>query len=165
MAGVGSRHLFGSIPARAGEPGPARFCHPGNRVYPRACGGTAFSRNWAMSAGGLSPRVRGNRAHCGPREPQARSIPARAGEPFWRALRAEPEAVYPRACGGTYGRPVGNCLAQGLSPRVRGNLIGLALSQTRMGSIPARAGEPDTGKGKRGPSRVYPRACGGTGAE
>ena len=31
---------------------------------------------------------------------------------------------------------------QGLSPRVRGNLVHIALDSTLVGSIPARAGEP-----------------------
>ena len=53
---------------------------------------------------------------------------------------------------------------QGLSPRVRGNLVHIALDSTLVGSIPARAGEPHSGESLRMPSldRVYPRACGGT---
>ena len=52
----------GSIPACAGEP-----CNAGERpipsaVYPRVCGGTSQADTPRPSRGGLSPRVRGNRA-------------------------------------------------------------------------------------------------------
>ena len=53
-------------------------------------------------------------------------------------------------------------MAQGLSPRMRGNR---RLQRTRyagMGSIPAHAGEPVCVPVGTGRNRVYPRACGGT---
>ena len=51
---------------------------------------------------------------------------------------------------------------QGLSPRVRGNLMLYAPILARVRSIPARAGEPTRQSGSRYPRAVYPRACGGT---
>ena len=103
---------------------------------------------------GLSPRMRGNRGHG--------SIPAHAGEPRCdgRGTQRWLDGVYPRACGGTRRR----CrrvrpLAAGLSPRMRGNLARSAPPR-RPGSIPAHAGEPTSMT--EHPSRVYPRACGGT---
>ena len=139
-----NRH--GSIPARAGEPASCELRRRHSKVYPRACGGTAFGATQPIPAMGLSPRVRGNRARVERRRTLGR--------------------VYPRACGGTRSRlGIGNA-RYGLSPRVRGNpgmtLIAPHAGQSR--SIPARAGEPrvqllisDTGQ-----VRVYPRACGGT---
>ena len=106
--------------------------------------------------GGLSPRVRGNpvTAFCGW---SSRSIPACAGEPSnLLDRRSRPPRVYPRVCGGNQrtraipacaGEPFGCGLAsaEGLSPRVRGNL-GPVRSRVRgRGSIPACAGEPAHG--------------------
>ena len=58
--------------------------------------------------------------------------------------------------------------SEGLSPRMRGNRILTRLERghsSGVGSIPAHAGEPPTTSGScRWSSRVYPRACGGTGA-
>ena len=50
-----------SIPARAGEPMAVDQHEAVGWVYPRACGGTHNPAISAIAAGGLSPRVRGNR--------------------------------------------------------------------------------------------------------
>ena len=50
----------------------------------------------------------------------------------------------------------------GLSPRVRGSLIPPRSSEHRLGSIPARAGEPLSYFTAQAHAAVYPRACGGT---
>ena len=70
--------------------------------------------------------------------------------------------VYPRACGGTPDIAGQIYEAEGLSPRVRGNQISSSSSSPVLGSIPARAGEPCSGKIYPLEPRVYPRACGGT---
>ena len=91
----------GSIPACAGEP---RRVGPRNhlvKVYPRVCGGTLASRNGSMVAGGLSPRVRGNRGAPAEHQAPGGSIPACAGEPADRRAGWGEEGVYPRVCGGT----------------------------------------------------------------
>ena len=151
-----------SIPARAGEPGDLASPAPTNRVYPRACGGTTC-RGAVLCAGvGLSPRVRGNPAqHRGP-PPLVRSIPARAGEPRPGSRRLRRPGVYPRACGGTRARLGEIIFFMGLSPRVRGNLPRPLRHAGRVGSIPARAGEPATPNLTHPIGPVYPRACGGT---
>ena len=114
---------------------------------------------------GLSPRVRGNHP----------DDPTRAGQ----------LQVYPRACGGTGDRGFYQGIPVGLSPRVRGNhpddataavdkdglsprvrgnprLPDSAMTLDRLGSIPARAGEPQESKEVDPLFKVYPRACGGT---
>ena len=53
----------------------------------------------------------------------------------------------------------------GLSPRRRGNRWASAAADTRMGSIPAQAGEPAAPDASMPTRRVYPRAGGGTPAE
>ena len=70
--------------------------------------------------------------------------------------------VYPRVCGGT---PCEACLSvdgDGLSPRVRGNLIDAARGQGPARSIPACAGEPILAPPSSNIAKVYPRVCGGT---
>ena len=78
-------------------------------------------------------------------------------------LRGSPSnRVYPRACGGTFRTVEMRVGRQGLSPRVRGNLSSCEYRVSIFRSIPARAGEPATGRTSIGAPWVYPRACGGT---
>ena len=88
-----------SIPARAGEPHVRAQAGRGERVYPRACGGTCGALGLADGQEGLSPRVRGNRSCNDYRCWCSRSIPARAGEPSSGQCSRVNPAVYPRACG------------------------------------------------------------------
>ena len=70
--------------------------------------------------------------------------------------------VYPRERGGTAEQPDQPEAEQGLSPRARGNLPAAVPRSGPAGSIPASAGEPSPGRGRRGRRRVYPRERGGT---
>ena len=91
-----------------------------------------------------------------------RSIPACAGEPStWRSTSTGP-GVYPRVCGGTSTVSATLAARNGLSPRVRGNPVGVHRRAHAPGSIPACAGEPLTWTAVTGATRVYPRVCGGT---
>ena len=153
---------IGSIPARAGEPGPRRSIRPAPWVYPRACGGTAQGFHDAVAGMGLSPRVRGNLVRVPAWLSSVGSIPARAGEPAVRATDVIADGVYPRACGGTGFHHARKVCTWGLSPRVRGNPLGVHAVERELGSIPARAGEPRRGIPTASMFGVYPRACGGT---
>ena len=53
-------------------------------------------------------------------------------------------------------------VGRGLSPRVRGNLAGVAEEVAVQGSIPACAGEPPWMRRRAMRCGVYPRVCGGT---
>ena len=133
-----------SIPACTGEP----VCKPRRQI---------------RHSVGLSPRVRGNhwceRAHG---EPPG-SIPACTGEPR-RTLSASGEVrVYPRVYGGTRHATRWHSLAQGLSPRVRGNPALCPDIRTDSGSIPACTGEPLHPNLDLIGREVYPRVYGGTG--
>ena len=151
-----------SIPACAGEPQFRRLRLRLPRVYPRVCGGTQSGPNPCNPAQGLSPRVRGNPPGAGLGRRHLGSIPACAGEPPPPRYRLQCRQVYPRVCGGTQSGPNPCNPAQGLSPRVRGNLkIGLA-HRFRVRSIPACAGEPASCPVLAPGHRVYPRVCGGT---
>ena len=151
-----------SIPAPAGEPSSRWNSGRWTWVYPRACGGTCVTMLPPSSVCGLSPRLRGNlvtgiiNGRCNG------SIPAPAGEPSNAPLKDARSRVYPRACGGTKVAFAAQQVAQGLSPRLRGNQRGNGRLRLRSGSIPAPAGEPMRVSSTRIRSWVYPRACGGT---
>ena len=145
----GNRHLHHqrrlykrSIPAPAGEPRPnSRIVYP-PRVYPRACGGTNRRVRGVSARMGLSPRLRGNLLVPATPPIVTGSIPAPAGEPFSLDRPARNSTVYPRACGGTVSCEALVKGADGLSPRLRGNLSGRGRPRIARGSIPAPAGEP-----------------------
>ena len=132
----------GSIPACAGEPAAGAADSAAHTVYPRVCGGTSQSVARRRAVVGLSPRVRGNPTMQSRHKGRRGSIPACAGEPaaFWAI--ASSVVVYPRVCGGTCCGLAHCRQTSGLSPRVRGNLIGFVMPAQRAGSIPACAGEP-----------------------
>ena len=65
-------------------------------------------------------------------------------------------------CGGTSGQSSPNAVSTGLSPRVRGNQRCQTPTPRCGRSIPACAGEPPAGCGRRYCRWVYPRVCGGT---
>ena len=154
----------GSIPACAGEPTTSYRLKSSARVYPRVCGGTPVAQMSREAYEGLSPRVRGNQKIALRSAGLTGSIPACAGEPFSGSCHPKSERVYPRVCGGTLTPGTRTLPSLGLSPRVRGNLVGggvwlwiLGLSPrvrgnhrpqsasvARWGSIPACAGEPSS---------------------
>ena len=130
--------------------------------YPRACGGTPLSNGAAWKAGGLSPRMRGNRSCLSRWIVSSGTIPAHAGEPTVRLLPHCQSRDYPRACGGTIQWQAHKWFCRGLSPRMRGNPDPQANEIFGCGTIPAHAGEPHPDYKESGPKRDYPRACGGT---
>ena len=153
-----------SSPACAGEPYCRGVASSQGRVYPRGCGGTYATFVEQRWYPGLSPRVRGNRGCATSSSRCIGSIPACAGEPVIRSTSEPPRWVYPRVCGGTDAPPLQQQAGPGLSPRVRGNRMGVGRTQTWRRSIPACAGEPLCSPATPSRIRVYPRVCGGTAA-
>ena len=151
-----------SIPACAGQPNMTRVVKPGLKVYPRVCGATTARTLKVYAVPGLSPRVRGNRDQHDRHGQLRRSIPACAGQPRLQGLWAPAPWVYPRVCGATLKSFSVVCSVRGLSPRVRGNLIGVVGYVDIAGSIPACAGQPRTIASTWSLLRVYPRVCGAT---
>ena len=151
-----------SIPACAGEPSPQRISLTCFTVYPRVCGGTKCLMRPTAFGIGLSPRVRGNRSPELVLRVIRRSIPACAGEPGTPTCPAAGSKVYPRVCGGTRQRADDGAAAEGLSPRVRGNLLDGGDADVELRSIPACAGEPGAVRRHARQREVYPRVCGGT---
>ena len=153
---------YGSIPACAGEPPTPGPAPAASRVYPRVCGGTTMPGRTVCALPGLSPRVRGNPPHRRRRQRRRRSIPACAGEPGLGMHRAICREVYPRVCGGTQDAVQDAASYEGLSPRVRGNLLLAQNRRLKLRSIPACAGEPPWTLPLTRRTKVYPRVCGGT---
>ena len=151
-----------SIHACAGEPLLSPFRPPGDRVYPRVCGGTFPYESKDEALKGLSPRVRGNPSVQGDTLCNMRSIPACAGEPIPAPAHHPAPRVYPRVCGGTARPRWWHTRAGGLSPRVRGNPGERQAGHEAIGSIPACAGEPLVRTQIPQLVQVYPRVCGGT---
>ena len=152
----------GSIPAYAGEPVGNGGWQSAQKVYPRVCGGTCHESLQSMARVGLSPRMRGNPRTTGSEVFFSRSIPAYAGEPRNRMPAAAAARVYPRVCGGTRADIARRKAARGLSPRMRGNPLAPVMMTAPVRSIPAYAGEPQSGPPQAQGRRVYPRVCGGT---
>ena len=116
----------------------------------------------AQRSQGVSPRERGNQYIDAVTQARKGCIPARAGEPFAEERSGPRPGVYPRASGGTLHLYPDRRVAQGVSPRERGNRAVPPARLPRRGCIPARAGEPALLDRRFGVSRVYPRASGGT---
>ncbi len=153
----------GSIPARAGQPSTFSEVPARETVYPRTRGATSYSITGSNPAGGLSPHARGNRARGGATRVPARSIPARAGQPRSPARRHGRDSVYPRTRGATTIWRLGQRSRSGLSPHARGNLLRQLRARYRLGSIPARAGQPKSVPLGPATVTVYPRTRGATG--
>ncbi len=152
----------GSIPACTGEPTRHRCGSPATPVYPRVYGGTQWKSVAEACMPGLSPRVRGNPVEVRGRGLHAGSIPACTGEPSGSPWPRPACRVYPRVYGGTPAAVAITLKTAGLSPRVRGNLLGRRVHSDQAGSIPACTGEPLQGHHSQGPGGVYPRVYGGT---
>ena len=157
-----SKPLIGLSPRVRGNLGCSESFAIRDGSIPARAGGTSsiVQRRWDGAS--LSPRVRGNQHHLADGAVSNGSIPARAGEPHEARLDADQDRVYPRACGGTQEEAFAQGKSKGLSPRVRGNRNIGPCDAGRLGSIPARAGEPKTRFPLMRSMRVYPRACGGT---
>ena len=151
-----------SIPAWAGEPPLVKAVAAEALVYPRVGGGTAFSRNIFWRSPGLSPRGRGNLSPHEANHVTHGSIPAWAGEPSRGSRGVALRTVYPRVGGGTRNPPVVAPMAEGLSPRGRGNPNPCQPNHGKRGSIPAWAGEPPISRVGIVQATVYPRVGGGT---
>ena len=156
------QHRRRSIPARAGEPRPRRPCQSQYRVYPRSRGGTSLLRDGGSLVAGLSPLARGNLSTVVRGGAEARSIPARAGEPASLRTSYDTTEVYPRSRGGTASTSWLGRAGSGLSPLARGNRRRVDEHRDGQRSIPARAGEPNSVNHLTGLFGVYPRSRGGT---
>ena len=153
----------GSIPACTGNPMTRPPRPPASEVYPRVYGESAVLGEHGGAGRGLSPRVRGIPRETPLIELLPWSIPACTGNPTPGGRRFRSSGVYPRV----YGESSAPCQAgqdrPGLSPRVRGILLGHRTAGRCAGSIPACTGNPPSGAQCDSRGRVYPRVYGESG--
>ena len=167
--GRGNRDFFGrhdsivgSIPAWAGKPLLRYARHNTKKVYPRVGGETLDTKLRQGPLRGLSPRGRGNLGDLAHLDGVARSIPAWAGKPSSPRTEVLWRKVYPRVGGETPPLTDQEIMAEGLSPRGRGNLRDRDRHGGDRGSIPAWAGKPAVAMSEPRPIKVYPRVGGET---
>ena len=113
--------LLRSIPAWAGKPRADRRIHQRIEVHPRVGGETTSDIVKEELYGGPSPRGRGNRRDVNAPDPRCGSIPAWAGKPGTGSLIRRLVRVHPRVGGETSDSYVTSAVAEGPSPRGRGN--------------------------------------------
>ena len=153
----------GPIPANAGETPRCQIAYSCVRAYPRERGGNMRHYGGLPMTWGLSPRTRGKL------KPVLRSsitlgpIPANAGETITNATMFHALRAYPRERGGNAYCPAFWRVNAGLSPRTRGKPIELDFDKTKLGPIPANAGETRRYDQDRKRFRAYPRERGGNG--
>ena len=152
-----------SIPARAGEPSPRTSARASSRVDPRSRGGASRPYRCASSHWARSPLARGSPSRIVVGMGITGSIPARAGEPRASASRGRGCGVDPRSRGGALAFSVALAVQTGRSPLARGSLDQHLARPLRLGSIPARAGEPAPCCVIHVPEGVDPRSRGGAG--
>ena len=150
----------GSIPACAGNPAPTPRTLRSPGVHPRVCGESSRPSPGRPSRRGPSPRVRGIHVRRERDQVASGSIPACAGNPSPRMPASTAIWVHPRVCGESPVESGDRVYMSGPSPRVRGILLRTVPCLTHLGSIPACAGNPSTGRARGRTWRVHPRVCG-----
>ena len=161
LHGAGVAHeRVGIIPACAGNTQPGRNLGRRRRDHPRVCGEHSAENMSANAQAGSSPRVRGT-----PRRETASLslcgiIPACAGNTKTGSFEAPSSRDHPRVCGEHYKAKYEELKGEGSSPRVRGTLSTACSSVSRLGIIPACAGNTGAFVMGREWTWDHPRVCG-----
>ena len=114
--------LLRPIPTCVGQPRPFAYEKHRKRAYPHVCGATILDSAGPSPDFGLSPRVWGNQRRKVRVRLPTRPIPTCVGQPRRNHSRRHARWAYPHVCGATGQDAAGMDVAQGLSPRVWGNL-------------------------------------------
>ena len=150
----------GSIPARAGQPlGKAPRRVP-SRVHPRSRGAAPRVAGLLCTQPGPSPLARGSHHASRVEHNRRGSIPARAGQPCLLVLPHRTPRVHPRSRGAASAASANSHVITGPSPLARGSHRAHGIHQHRVGSIPARAGQPRRCSWSTRRTRVHPRSRG-----
>ena len=152
----------GSIPASAGEALIAGLAVVSRGVDPRERGGSCMNARASSASGGRSPRARGKRALKLPAQTPHGSIPASAGEAHRDAVHRLAAQVDPRERGGSSRFCPLIEREPGRSPRARGKRCQSSGRRSRLGSIPASAGEAERSWRCPNALTVDPRERGGS---
>ena len=148
------------IPAHAGNSWRQAPPRSWRAVHPRACGEQVISCPSCRPISGSSPRMRGTGSARAGHEPQARFIPAHAGNSREPTTARSYTAVHPRACGEQLWRAGGGSGDAGSSPRMRGTENEQVQVRSAVRFIPAHAGNSRVCASRPSRRAVHPRACG-----
>ena len=148
------------IPARAGNGHKPLSMQDQLPVHPRARGERVPAGAAPAVFGGSSPRARGTGEVDGVPVRVVSFIPARAGNGARRTNSARLKPVHPRARGERYALRAAVRDGSGSSPRARGTVAGVALAESGLRFIPARAGNGSRPQPSRRAHPVHPRARG-----
>ena len=148
------------IPASAGNIGSAPGSGGSPTVHPRECGEHFMPKKSECFQRGSSPRVRGTYKRAKRSTRDGRFIPASAGNIYDEADQKSMIAVHPRECGEHVLAMPQNAMKHGSSPRVRGTSPMLSTDITRLGFIPASAGNINARTQAEQANAVHPRECG-----
>ena len=155
----------GSIPARAGQPGSQlRPCRR-RWVHPRSRGAARRADRAQIEDKGPSPLARGSQVGAHGEHFRFGSIPARAGQPTPNHRQAGRRRVHPRSRGAADRRHHSAPAGGGPSPLARGSRLAHHELAPHVGSIPARAGQPDPAHWLESWTRVHPRSRGAAGSQ
>ena len=140
-SGSGTRvQLTGIIPALAGNTETDALLDLRSGDHPRACGEHNTPPMSATESTGSSPRLRGTRRHCRLCEQRTGIIPALAGNTAHDGISPYYARDHPRACG-EHSELVSTVTnLPGSSPRLRGTRWVKWRPYSRVGIIPALAG-------------------------
>ena len=150
----------GIIPALAGNTSSRPHWTATRWDHPRACGEHSEGVVRLPSMMGSSPRLRGTLRVAQTRGGRIGIIPALAGNTLGRLLCLRRWRDHPRACGEHVGVDLQSACAQGSSPRLRGTRETDSNFNTKIGIIPALAGNTRIVDTTQSNHEDHPRACG-----
>ena len=131
-----------AIPASAGNPPSAPPGRRSTRGHPRERGESLSMSPVTLHADGPSPRARGIRHVPALAIGSGGAIPASAGNPGRRPRPGTAARGHPRERGESLETGPDGAVVRGPSPRARGIRDGGGRIHTRLGAIPASAGNP-----------------------
>ena len=154
------RSSVGIIPAYAGNTIITPILHSYGRDHPRVCGEHPSIRACRAARRGSSPRMRGTHTKRYLIGYTGGIIPAYAGNTLPSTSSTRSSRDHPRVCGEHSPCAVAcaNCL--GSSPRMRGTLHVVPITQDRRGIIPAYAGNTVVSGMLCSRHWDHPRVCG-----
>ena len=150
----------GIIPACAGNTGEPFACASVHGDHPRVCGEHDCVVIEGTCSPGSSPRVRGTHDQCRRPDSGEGIIPACAGNTSLASGPSIEAGDHPRVCGEHQALLTYSLTRAGSSPRVRGTRRAHRGARSRIGIIPACAGNTCTRMTATPPAGDHPRVCG-----
>ena len=148
------------IPARAGNTWAWPSTSSLSSVHPRSRGEHYLALIGSKPATGSSPLARGTLRVVARHEPEARFIPARAGNTIGASTAGRPRPVHPRSRGEHFRFAAAESSSAGSSPLARGTRHRRPAAWRHLRFIPARAGNTSSLFPETAGRMVHPRSRG-----